>query len=149
MDDFLNIIKTTSDRNFLLAVKYSNIMELVQERLDTLKKNQSPKVTEPLPAEVSLPATRDTPVKSASADTSSQKQALSNEHENDTTHAHHDYPDSVDMVPTAQKLREVLAKNDDKFTVVKLGADWCKPCVKVCTRRLVDMACFAKTWPIR
>ena len=147
MDDFLNIIKTTSDRNFLLAVKYSNIMELVQERLDSLKKNQSQTVTEPLPAEVSLPATRDTPVKSALADTSSQKQAVSDEHENDTDHTH-GYPDSVDMVPTAEKLREVLAKNDDKFTVVKLGADWCKPCVKVWTRTLVDLTCFNRRDPL-
>jgi hypothetical protein len=46
---------------------------------------------------------------------------------------HDSYPSDVAMVDTEDRLHVTLAQHarEGKFTVVKLGADWCKPCVRV------------------
>jgi hypothetical protein len=160
METFLQQIRTSSDRNFLLAVKYSDIFEQVQKRLDFLNERAvgetaAPSTTttttttttaaavavvgrpakheaaavvdfvvaEPPPEDASLPAIRDSPEKARSQDDDGN---------------HHAYPNSVVAVSTEEELREVLASNEDKFVVVKLGADWCKPCVKVHTMPLLS-----------
>ena len=135
MEDFIQMIKKSDDRNFLLAVKYSNILDLAQERLDALKLAAKPAQSEePLPAEVSLPAIRDTPEKAAAPERleilekSSAPAILEPAEAVVDTHA---YPESVELVDSEPELRAVLSKHEDKFTVVKLGADWCKPCKKV------------------
>ncbi len=128
METFLQQIRTSTDRNFLLAVKYSDIFEQVQKRLDFLNdvgetaaptsavvgglaEHEAAPVVESVVAELhtSLPVIRDGPEK---AD-------------------HSAYPASLKAISTEEELRDLLASSEDKFVVVKLGADWCKPCVKV------------------
>ena len=131
-------------------------MELVQSRLDYLKEHQTvPKAEaaseqrvvetqksekekvksdpEPSPAVAAEPAHRDTPLKAG------QDEAVG-----------HAYPDSVEMVNTAERLTEVLALHEEqeKFTVVKLGADWCKPCQRVScvvAAKMVNDSCLPRS----
>jgi thiol-disulfide isomerase/thioredoxin len=140
MEAFLQQIRTSSDRNFLLAVKYSDIFEQVQKRLDLLNEI----------AETPAPATTTSADHAAAPAENSVVAELPQEHvslpaiRDGPDHArdgHGAYPASLKAICTEEQLRQVLTANEDKFVVVKLGADWCKPCVKV--HRVPRLSCSA------
>ena len=136
MDAFLSTIQTCNDRNFLLAVKYSNIMDLVQQRLEYLNSQKNITAAQNKAKSSGAVPTLNVTDSTAKESAGVSPQATTQTTQKDSQHA----PDNdahggaaVDAANTVDSLKEVVDTNDtkDKFTIVKIGADWCKPCVKV------------------
>jgi hypothetical protein len=135
MEAFLQLIDASTDRNFLLAVKYSDIVERAQARLDVLHEKQHPFAPPPTPQKKALAASDESPHEPRPVAMSEPAARDTPERAPDSRAdgGHDSYPSNVAMVDTEDRLHVTLAQHarEGKFTVVKLGADWCKPCVRV------------------
>ena len=131
MEEFLRLIQSSDDRNFLLAVKYSNIIELAQERLDQLaEKKKKSTVQQTTPVKSIQPSPLDDVSNSVTQNEVRPHHGNSSNGDDDAS-THNDHPPSAISIESVAQLNKVLQENAEKFTVVKLGASWCKPCTRV------------------